>query len=293
MVNISLIMPISLSTLNISYDKLRKHIVVASLANIGIIILICTDINAWNKNSLAFTIFCGITVGMIWFKISHRLKSILYSTAYLLFATSLLLITGSRNAGIVILICYAMLLIPMRIYKSVILYRFIYVVALLLTIFSLDFQQMILQDNEIMTYLQSYTTSFSDKAYGMDTHYLLLIKVAHKFAEMDIISQLFGTGVKAGHCHNLFYQCLFFYGYVGTLLIYTFYIYIFEKAYNLIYHNGDVLALCCFIILTGHFLLQISEVYMLGAESANMMSLLPSAVILQRWYRYNAQYKTI
>lgn len=286
MVNISLLMPIALSTIDISYNKLQKQIVLASVVNLVIIIFIGVDFTVWNSNSLAFTIYCGITIGMIWFKLSSGIKSKLCSTAYLLFAMSLLLAAGSRNAGIVIIISYIMLLIPSRIYANVILYRVIYLTALLLTVFSVDFQMYILQDEQIMDYLLSYTTSFSGKAWGMDTHYLLLQIVSDKFSDLDLFTQLFGTGVKAGHCHNLFYQCLYFYGYIGTILIYIFYIYVFERAYRLIKYGDDVLALCCYIILIGHFLLQISEVYMLGVESANMMSLLPSAVILQRWYTF-------
>jgi len=293
LVNISLLMPIALSTLNISYDKLHKQIVLASVVILGIIILIGSNFSDWNSNSLAFTIFCGITVGMIWFKSSRGIKSLLCSTAYLLFALSLLLAAGSRNAGIIILICYIMLIIPSRVYKSAILYRAIYLTAILLTIFSVDFQIHILQDEQIMDYLLSYTTSFSEKAWGMDTHYLLLQVVSSKFANLDIFIQLFGTGVKAGHCHNIFYQCLFFYGYVGAILIYIFYIYVFERAYRLMVQCGDTLALCCFIILIGHFLLQISEVYMLGAESVNMMSALPSAIILHRWYKYTDKHSII
>lgn len=293
MVNISLLMPISLSTLNISYDKFYKQIVLASVINLGIIIQIGSNFRNWNSNSLAFMIFCGITVGMIWFKFSHRIKSLFCSTAYLLFAMSLLLATGSRNAGIIIIICYIMLIIPSRTYKNATIYRGIYLTAILLTVFSVDFQMYILHDEQIMDYLLSYTTSFSEKAWGMDTHYLLLQVVSSKFANMDIFTQLFGTGVKAGHCHNLFYQCLFFYGYVGTLLIYIFYIYVFERAYRLIVQCGDTLALCCFIILIGHFLLQISEVYMVGAESINVMSALPSAVILHRWHKYTDKHSII
>ena len=286
MVNISLLMPISLSSLNISYRNIQKEVIIASIINLGIISLISMDIGNWNSNTLAFTIFCGITVGMIWFKVSRAFWSTICSSMYLLFAMTLLLAAGSRNAGIVILICYAMLLAPQKIYRNALIYRSLYILVLLLTIFSVDFQMSILKDESLMDYILSYTSSFSNKTWGMDTHYLLLQVVTSKFANLDLFSQLFGRGTKVGHCHNLYYQCLFFYGYIGTFLIYIFYVYIFEKAYQLIKRERDILALSCFIILIGHFLLQISEVYMLGTEGANIISLLPAAIILQRWYKY-------
>lgn len=286
MVNISLLMPFSLSTLNISYRNIQKQVVTASLVNLAIIFLISRNPDIWNSNSLAFTIFCGITIGMIWFKVSHSFRSTIFSSAYLLIAMALLLAAGSRNAGIVILICYAMLLAPKRIYQKGIIYRTIYITILLLTVFSVDFQMFILDDDQLMEYLLTYTTSFSNKEWGMDTHYLLLQVVTSKFANLDLFSQLFGRGIKVGHCHNLYYQCLFFYGYIGTFFIYIFYVYIFEKAYQLIKRERDILAMSCFIILIGHFMLQISEVYMLGTESANIMSLLPAAIILQRCYKF-------
>lgn len=286
MVNISLLMPISLSTLNINYDDIQKQVFYVSIVNLGLIILLGSNFEYWNSNSLAFMIFCGISIGMMWFKISKRIIPHICSTVYLIFAMSLLLVAGSRNAGIVILVCYFMLLIPERIYKVKIIFRTIYIATLLLTVFSAAFQLYILNDAQIMDSLLSYTSSFSKKAWGMDTHYILLEAVSLKFASLDWFTQLFGTGVKAGHCHNLFYQCLFFYGYVGTTLIYVFYIYVFESAYKLIYNYKDIIALSCFIILIGHFLLQVGEVYMLGAESANVMSLLPAGVILQRWSQY-------
>lgn len=286
MVNISLLMPISLSTLSISYDNIQKQLLYASIVNLGLILLIGRNFASWNSNSLAFVIFCGVSIGMMWFKTAEGFKQLVCSSVYLMFATTLLLAAGSRNAGIVIIICYVMLLVPKRIYSDLSLFRITYITALLLTVFSVDFQMYILNDAQIMDNLQAYTTSFSNKAWGMDTHYILLKAVTSKFSSLDLFTQLFGTGVKAAHCHNLFYQCLFFYGYVGTTLIYLFYMYVFETAYKLIHYNNDIIVLSCFIILIGHFLLQIGEVYMLGAETANVMSLLPAGIILQRWNQY-------
>lgn len=228
-------------------------------------------------------IFSGISVAMLWFKFSTRIYSKIASVTYLGYATTLLLLTGCRNAGMVIIACFALLLLPNTFYKNRLIFRSLYIIPMLLTIVAAEFMKYVLTDAQLMNDVLSFTTSFSQKAWGMDTHYILLEKVAQRFQSFDLITQLFGKGIKTYHTHNLFYQCLLFYGYIGTCLIYIIYIYIFEVAFKLIRQFNDTIALSCFIILVGHFLLQVGEVYMLGAETANLMALLPAGVILQRW----------
>lgn len=286
MVNISLLMPLSLATLNIQYENFNRQVVIASLVNLVIIYILISGFGVWNSNVLAFMVFSGISVGMLWFKTAENFKSRVFSIFYLFLATSLLLLTGCRNAGMVIIACFILLLIPNRVYNNGGIFRGLYIGVLFMTIIAADFMLYVLSDANAMETIQSFTSSFSHKAWGMDTHYILLESVKRRFANMDILTQLFGSGIKTIHTHNLFYQCLYFYGYIGTLLIYLFYIYVFERAYKMIRQNEDVISLGCYIILIGHFMLQIGEVYMLGAETVNLMSLLPSGVILQRWYTY-------
>lgn len=286
MVNISLILPLSLCTLNIDYSKFERQLIIASIINILLINILIRNFQVWNPNTLAFMIFCGISPGMLWFKISSKIISKLFSVLYLGVATSFLLLTGCRNAGMVIVACFILLILPSSIYKRGLIFRGLYITAMFLTIIAGEFMKLILSDAQLMNEVLTFTTSFSEKAWGMDTHYVLLEVITDKFQGFDIITQLFGKGIKTYHTHNLYYQCLFFYGYIGTFLIYIFYAYIFERAYKLIVENNDIISLSCFIILVGHFLLQIGEVYMLGAETANPMALLPVGVILQRWIKY-------
>jgi hypothetical protein len=225
-------------------------------------------------------------MGMIWFKSAATKKSTICSVGYLALGTSLLLTTGCRNAGMVIVACFVLLLLPKKLYENALFFRLLYLTILLTTVFASEFMLSVLNDEQLMVQIQDFTTSFSQKDWGMGTHYEVLQFVSHKFANRDLFSQLFGTGVKTYHCHNLYYQCLLFYGYVGTFIIYVFYMYVFEKAYILIKYHNDIIVLSCFIVLIGHFLLQIGEVYMLGAETTNLMALLPTGIILQRLQRY-------
>lgn len=282
MVNVSLVFPLAFCTFDIDYRHFERQLIVVSLINLVIVNFLLATPEIWNPNSLAFMIFSGISVGMLWFKYTVKTVSKIGCIIYLGYATSMLLHTGCRNAGIVIIICFVLLLLPVRLYKSALIFRMLYISSMLLTVIAADFMELVLTDDQLMDELLSYTDSFSQKAWSMDTHYLLLESVTKIFHSYDILTQLFGMGVKTYHTHNLFYQSLFFYGYVGTLLIYIFYVYVFERAYRLIKDNDDIIALGCAIVLLGHFLLQIGEVYMLGAETCNLMALLPIVVILQR-----------
>lgn len=285
MVNVSLIFPLAFCTMDIDYRHFERQLIVISLVNLVIVDFLLTQSEIWNSNSLAFMIFSGISVGMLWFKFATTAVSKMGCIVYFGYVTPLLLLTGCRNAGLVILVCFVLLLLPIRLYKSALIFRILYISSMLLTVIAADFMEMVLSDDRLMDELLSYTSSFSKKAWSMDTHYILLEAVTSKFRSYDILTQLFGMGVKTYHAHNLFYQCMFFYGYVGTLFIYIFYIYVFERAYRLIKYNDDTVALGCAIILVGHFLLQIGEVYMLGAETCTLMALLPAVIILHRWIK--------
>lgn len=285
MVNISLIMPFALSSLNIDYANFAKKTIIASLVNLLLIYGLTLDFNAWNSNTLAFMIFCGLSVGMMWFKTGRGASNLIFSTLYLVLGSTFLFMTGCRNAGMVIIACYILLLLPDKVYKGCLFFRALYVTTLLMTVFAGDFMHYILSDEKIMDKIMSFTTSFSDKEWGMDTHYFVIEFIKAKMSGMDIFTLLFGSGIKTYHCHNIFYQCVLFYGYIGTALIYIFYIYVFERAYILFKDYNDVISLSCFIVLLGHWMLQIGEVYMLGGEAVVLMALLPAGVILQRWNR--------
>lgn len=288
MVNTSLLLPIAIASLRIDTTNIQKQLAYASILSVPIIIYIGIYAKEWNSNSLAFIFFGGVSLPFLWFKFSSRLFDRLLSGSLLLFFATYLLATESRNAGIVLCISIVLLLLPNSIYRNKILFRILYLIPLFSTVFAEGIMSFVFNTQSIIDNLVNFTSQYSQKAWGMDTHLYILLYVKDKFLNLDIFSQLFGTGVKAGHCHNIFYQCLFFYGFLGTVIIYMIYIRIFEYAYKLIYKYNDSLVLGCFIILLGHFYLQIGEVYMLGAESVNVISLLPVGIILQRLNYYKS-----
>lgn len=288
MVNTSLLLPIAIASLRIDTTNIQRQLAYASILSVPIIMYIGIYIKEWNSNSLAFIFFGGVSLPFLWFKFSNRLFNKLLSGLLLLFFATYLLATGSRNAGIVLCISIVLLLLPNSIYRNKILFRILYLIPLFSTVFAESIMAFVFNTKSIIDNLVDFTAQYSQKAWGMDTHLYILLYVRDKFLNLDIFTQLFGSGVKAGHCHNIFYQCLFFYGFLGTVIIYMIYMRIFEYAYKLIYKYNDSLVLGCFIILLGHFYLQIGEVYMLGAESANVISLLPVGIILQRLNYYKS-----
>lgn len=291
MVNISLIMPFAFSYLDINYSDIHRQSIWAALVNLMLVILLVSDTAGWNSNSLAFMIFNGISIGFIWFKISNSVVSKVCAAIYLLISSGLLLSAGSRNAGIVIVICLMLLLIPTRILKNKWFFRTIYLTAMLATVFASDIMTYVFDNDELMRQLVEYTSSYSEKAWGMDTHLDLLLDVKANFAELGFFTRLLGEGIKTQHTHNLFYQSLYFYGYLGTAILYISYIIIFEIGHKLIVEYNDTVIIGCCIILIGHFLMQIGEVYMWGSESAMVISLLPAGLILQQRRQKIIEYK--
>lgn len=282
MVNVSLFIPFVISDLEIDYylieEQLKKAIIVVTIA----VVVLFQFKSIFNSNSLGFLVFSGISVGAIWFKLENRVIYKMISVFFLAVGYSYILSAGSRNAAIVIVIFFIFLLIPNEIWKKKWFSRGVYIVAMAFTVIAADFMDAVLNNNDIMRYLLEYTKSFSRKAWGLDSHLVLLREVKIVFNNLDLLTKLFGQGIIIHHTHNLFYQCLFFYGYVGTAVIYWIYARIFETGFRLYREYGNKLALVCCIILIGHFLIQISEVYMLGAETVFLIALLPAGVILQQ-----------
>ncbi len=281
-VNISVVVPWAISYLHVDFKNMKKQVMIASIINLLFVILFSQDKSGWDSNSLAIIIFCGISIGFMWFVLGNKLRDKIISAMYLAISFSYLIATGCRNAGINILFCFALLLIPLSLMKKKAVFRTIYITVVLATIFAVPLMELIFGNDRLMVTMNEYTTSFSDKAWGMNTHLDILRFVSDKFSQMPLLAKLFGTGIKVYHAHNLFYQCLFAYGYIGTVMVYGLYIYIFEMGHRLFREHNNLLALSCCIVLIGHFLMQIGEVYMLGTETTLIIALLPAGIILQQ-----------
>ncbi len=280
-VNASVLMPFVIAYFNIQYKNLKKQIIIVAILNLLISLFLTTGL-ILNSNSMAFLVYSGCSAGFIWFVLENKLRGKILAGVYLLISAGVLLEVGSRNAGIVLMICFVLLLVPKYFYQAPVFYRTVYILAILSTVFASNVMEYIFNNMNIMDVLLEFTTSFSDKAWKMEGHLDILLYAQMKFSQSGIFEKIFGEGVRLHHCHNLFYQCLFFYGYVGTIMLYGLFGYIFEQGFKLYRIHGNKLTLACCIVLLGHFLMQIGEVYMFGSETMCLIALVPMGIILQQ-----------
>ncbi len=280
MVNTSLAMIIAIGELDIEYEKYEEGILRTSIIVLVVSILLLITRNTWNLNSLAILIFCNSSIGLIWFKVSQSIKQKVVAFIYLVILSQMLFITQARNAAIVIVICFLLLLVPDKVLRKKFAFRALYVLAILSTIFAIPIMRFAFSNEKTLGFLLDFTTKVSDKDYGMSSHLDILLRVQKEFNSLSLLEKMFGQGVKIQHCHNIFYQTLFFYGYFGTTILYGVYIYIFETGYRLFVENNDRLALGCCIVLLGHFFMQVGETYMHGSETVMISALLPVAIII-------------
>ena len=66
---------------------------------------------------------------------------------------------------------------------------------MLATVFASDVMTYVFDNDELMKQLVEYTSSYSEKAWGMDTHLDLLIEVRGNFAELGFFTRLLGEGI--------------------------------------------------------------------------------------------------
>ena len=93
---------------------------------------------------------------------------------------------------------------------------------------------------------------------------------------------MFGEGVCQHFGHNIFYQCVFVWGFIGTVLVYILLIKVFEMAYREI-KAGNRLVLGCFVILVGHIILNGADVYLFGGEACQVLPLAVIGIIMQQY----------
>lgn len=285
--NISLIMPFTLSFKYYSYTDIEKQIIRASLFCLGIVLLIVLFLGEnWNSSSLGIMITIGTSVGYLWLILAKTIKSKIFASLYLFVSALFVFNTQTRNSALILMLIYVLLIIPKKFYQNTYFFRIIYIVAIVSTIIAPTIMEFVFNNPSLLNFITDFTTSISDKTYGMSSHLDVILYVQSCFNHFDIFTKIFGEAVKEYHSHNLYYQCLVFYGYFGTIIIYSFYIYLFEIGYKLFKKYNDKVALGCCIILISHFFMQCAEVYMHGLETTFVAVAIPAALIMNLNRKY-------
>lgn len=283
-ITVPLLMPLYISTLNITYKGWSDFVPVTIIALTVTCLTVESPTFAFvNSNTLGFLGFMGISFGVLWIK---NAKKKLFPTAIVLFGFYYAIQSGSRNVAIVGLICVALLFLPNAILKKRITYFVICLTVILYSIFAADIMEWIFSKPKLYQFLVNYTGNYSEKAWEMANRIEFLRGVQDRVSRRGILFQLFGTGTLTTHGHNMFYQCILNFGYIGTALIYAGFCRLFKVAYVLISKKHDDLALGCVIILWGTFLLQGADVFMIGPESYAVVPQVIMGIVLNRYGVY-------
>lgn len=285
MVNMSLLCPVILSVIKIDMTNIKKACVATTIISL---LFAFSQVNFQilgkiNSNTLSFLIYMGVSISFIWFKIG---KNKIFSSLMMVSGFMLCLQAGSRNVAIVLPICVALLLLPKQFFLNKIFYRVIYITVLVYIIFAPEIMEWGFANESIAENLNSYTTEFSEKSWSLDNRLVFYPYIQNKIASMSFLGKIFGTGIQYFHGHNLFYQSIGTYGYVGTILIWLIYIRAFEMARTLIVEENDMLSLGCVVVLIGHFLIQGADVYMIGCEGISVMPHIITGLIFNQYRVY-------
>ena len=285
LLSLSLILPIAISVLDIDFSKDGREFCIGFLVGLGIIVLQSTTgfLGEMNSNTLGFYCYMAVSIGFIWYRQSRK-KGL--PLLLVIFGSFLAAGAGSRNVAIIIVLMLIFLFLPDRFFASATAYRIIYVLVLSYTVFAADILTWIFSQDTLAEALTDFTSNFSDKAWEMEQRIWFLDGIKTKISRLGILTQLFGEGILDHHGHNMFYQSVYVYGYVGTVLIYALYVRIFEMARVLIKEDGDKAAIGSFIALIGMFLLNGADLFIIGVEACAIVPQLLMGVIMLRYRKF-------
>ena len=287
LITVPLVMPLYISILDITYKDWKDFVPVTIVAVVISFLTIERGLfGEMNSNTLGFLAFMGVSLGILLVQ-SAKYKLIAIAVVTLGFLLSMN--SGSRNVAIVGLICVALLFVPKSVFRKRAVYIAICVIVVGYSIFAEDIMAWAFSKPKIYDALTQFTDQYSDKAWEMAARVDFLKRVQRMITSRDLFIKLFGTGALTTHGHNMFYQCVLNFGYIGTVLIYAMFYRIFKVAFRLIKNRQDDLALGCVIILWGSFLLQGADVFMIGPETYAVVPQVVMGILLNRYAVYRRE----
>ncbi|OUQ14426.1 hypothetical protein B5E87_02790 [Massilimicrobiota sp. An142] len=258
----SLILPFVLSSIEYEGIDNYKMYIPCCLITIGIVIiqLYFSVYDNFNSNTLGFILYMGGSFSFLWFKSSrNKVWPMLYLVVFLI----LMFKTDCRNAMVVTIATLLLLVLSDKVFYKINNFRIIYISALIFTIITPILISFIFNNPILSKFINEFIGYFSNKSYGMDLRIGYYSMILTKLESFNILEKMFGMGINTGSGHNLWFQGLFVYGYIGTIIIYIYYIKIFETASRLYIKTKDPIVLGCFIALVGNILLQCVDEYLI------------------------------
>ena len=280
-ISTSLVIPLTFSGFEyVDADDYRRYIPCCIVTFILVALQVFRPfLSDYNVNTLGFVLYMGGAFGFIWIRGAKKKKPALVS---LMFMVGLMFKTDCRNAMIVMAGSIVLVFLPDSWYKNIKFFRLVYITALLYTIFTPAILSYIFSNPITADALTIFTEKFTTKTYGMNLRIEYYARIQQKLSSFSLFETLFGMGVNNGSGHNLLFQGLFVYGYIGTSLIFLFYIRTFEMAYRLVSENNDKIALGCFIALVGNILLQGADEYLICNHTCVILPYLMMGLIWSR-----------
>ena len=287
LISVPLIMPLYISTWNITYKDWKDFVPVTIVA-VAVAYLTIEQMifGAVNSNTLGFLGFMGVSLGILWIKCT---KKKLFPTAIVLIGFLLAANSGSRNVVIVGVVCMVFIFLPKGLLRKPSLYFAACLIVIGYSVFAEDIMAWAFSKPKLYEILTELTNRYSEKAWEMAGRVDFLRRVQDMIARRNFLQKLFGTGTLTTHGHNMFYQCVLNFGYVGTTLIYAMFCRLFKLAFVLIKKRQDDVALSCTIILWGTFLLQGADVFVIGPETYAVVPQVLMGVILHRYGVYHKE----
>ena len=282
LLSISIVLPLSISVLPIGFSDNSAEFKWGFLAGLSIILLNSATnfLGHINSNTIGFYCYMAISLGFVWYKQS---KKKIFPLILILLGAVLSANTGSRNVAIIVVLMLIFLLLPDKFWENKVAFRVVYIVVLLYTVFALDVLEWIFSHEKLARFLNEYTSSISDKKWGMEGRIYFFKEIEYKISQMNWYNKLFGEGILNRHGHNMFYQSVFIYGYLGTVLVYAMYVRVFEMAYHLISKHNDKMTLGIFVALIGVFLLNGADLFLIGIETCSVIPQVLMGVIMLRY----------
>ena len=124
---------------------------------------------------------------------------------------------------------------------------------------------------------------FFNKHWGLENRVDILINVSEVIWKQDMWKVLFGNGNAFTHAHNGFFQTMYMYGIVGTVLILGMYIIFFEMAYQVVKQKENPLVLGCVLALCGMLLIQGADVFLWGVKACVVVPFLLVGIIIRAY----------
>lgn len=282
LMSISLILPLAVSVILQNEGTDVKSYKFALLATVTILIIQETTLflGHLNSNTYGFMSYYCVAAGLAWYLDSKRR---LFPAIALFIGFAFAVWSGSRNVAIVSGITVLLILIPSKWYRNIIFYRTLYILILLYTLMAAAIIEWGFSQERIAQFLIEYTEKYSDKAWSMLGRVSFSRMITETIAKLAPFEKLFGLGIFRYHSHNLFYQSVLVYGYVGAVLIYAFLVRILEMAYALISNYNDKIALGCVIAILGCLLLNGADMFLFGTETCAVMPQVFMGVIVYRY----------